>query len=227
MRDGAIVGRGQTQPGGRPHAERVALDNAGLFARGAALYVTLEPCCHWGTTPPCVDAIIAAGVSSVHAALHDPDPRVNGGGFCKMRAAGIAVDIGLGAEPAREILAGFFTRITSGRPLVTVANHFIGSHDGLFIPVPFDATVTAKAGGIVVTTRDAHGETNVANLPGRPVPADAAQTLGKLGLTSVLIPASDPLAQLWRAADLVDRVIAPDADVVYTVARLPSQQATP
>lgn len=76
VRDGEIVGRGHTQPGGRPHAERVALDEEGERAKGAIFYVTLEPCCHWGRTPPCADAIIAAGVYTVHASLQDPDPRV-------------------------------------------------------------------------------------------------------------------------------------------------------
>ncbi len=75
VKDGAVVGRGATAPGGRPHAERIAVSQAGEAARGATLYVTLEPCCHWGKTPPCTDAIIAAAVSRVHASLRDPDPR--------------------------------------------------------------------------------------------------------------------------------------------------------
>ena len=78
VRDGRVVGRGHTRPGGRPHAETEALRAAGEAARGATAYVTLEPCCHWGRTPPCTDALIAAGVSRVVVALRDPDPRVDG-----------------------------------------------------------------------------------------------------------------------------------------------------
>jgi diaminohydroxyphosphoribosylaminopyrimidine deaminase / 5-amino-6-(5-phosphoribosylamino)uracil reductase len=115
-----IVGRGWTQPGGRPHAETEALLRAGAGARGATLYVTLEPCSHHGKTPPCVDAIVAAGISRVVAALEDPNPRVAGQGFARLKAAGIAVDLGLGATQARRDHAGHVRRITDGRPLVTL-----------------------------------------------------------------------------------------------------------
>src|ERR1700732_4125942 len=93
--DGVIVGRGWTQPGGRPHAEPVALQRAGEAARGATLYVTLEPCSHFGKSPPCADAVIAAGLARVVAAIEDPNPEVAGNGFAKLRAAGISVDVGL------------------------------------------------------------------------------------------------------------------------------------
>ena len=93
--DGRVVGRGWTQPGGRPHAETEALQRAGAAARGATAYVTLEPCSHHGRTPPCTDAMIAAGIARVVVPHIDPDPRVNGAGFAKLRAAGIAVEIGL------------------------------------------------------------------------------------------------------------------------------------
>src|SRR6201995_4168828 len=95
VKDGIIVGRGWTQPGGRPHAEPVALKQAAEAARGATLYVTLEPCSHYGKSPPCADAVIAAGISRVVAAIEDPNPEVAGQGFAKLRAAGIAVDVGL------------------------------------------------------------------------------------------------------------------------------------
>src|SRR6476620_853401 len=101
--DGAgpvIVGRGWTQPGGRPHAEIEALRRAGEAARGADLYVTLEPCSHHGKSPPCADAVIAAGVARVVSALEDPNPEVAGAGHARLRAAGIAVEIGVGAEAA-------------------------------------------------------------------------------------------------------------------------------
>jgi len=120
VREERVVGRGWTRPGGRPHAETEALARAGEKARGATAYVTLEPCCHWGRTPPCADALIAAGLSRVVIALEDPDPRVAGGGLARLRAAGIAGEIGLGAAEAAEINAGFFQRVRLGRPLVTL-----------------------------------------------------------------------------------------------------------
>jgi len=118
VKDGCIVGRGWTAPGGRPHAEPQALARAGEAARGATLYVTLEPCAHYGKTPPCADAVIAAGVARVVSALEDPNPEVAGQGHARLRAAGIAVDIGLCAEEAARDHAGHFRRVRDGRPHV-------------------------------------------------------------------------------------------------------------
>lgn len=119
VREGRILGRGFTQNGGRPHAETVALADAGAeAARGAAAYVTLEPCSHHGKTPPCAEALIAAGVSRVVSALEDPDPRVAGAGHRRLRQAGILVDVGIGADAARQVNIGHFTRIAAGRPFV-------------------------------------------------------------------------------------------------------------
>jgi diaminohydroxyphosphoribosylaminopyrimidine deaminase/5-amino-6-(5-phosphoribosylamino)uracil reductase len=118
VKDGIIVGRGWTQPGGRPHAEPVALSRAGEAARGATLYVTLEPCSHVGKSPPCADAIIAAGIKRVVSAIEDPNPEVAGQGHARLRAAGIAVDIGLGALEAAHDHAGHFRRIRDKRPHV-------------------------------------------------------------------------------------------------------------
>jgi diaminohydroxyphosphoribosylaminopyrimidine deaminase / 5-amino-6-(5-phosphoribosylamino)uracil reductase len=115
-----IVGRGWTRPGGRPHAETEALCRAGPRAGGATAYVSLEPCSHWGETPPCAEALIEAGVRRVVAAVEDPDPRVCGSGIAKLRAAGISVDLGLCADEAVEVNAGFFSRVRRGRPLVTL-----------------------------------------------------------------------------------------------------------
>lgn len=120
VREGRIVGRGWTQPGGRPHAERMALDAAGAAARGATAYVTLEPCAHHGRTPPCAEALIAAGVARVVSALTDPDPRVTGRGHAMLRAAGIAVTEGVRADAAAALQRGFLTRVTLGRPMVTL-----------------------------------------------------------------------------------------------------------
>ncbi|MCQ4158965.1 bifunctional diaminohydroxyphosphoribosylaminopyrimidine deaminase/5-amino-6-(5-phosphoribosylamino)uracil reductase RibD [Roseomonas sp. GC11] len=118
--DGQVVGRGWTAPGGRPHAETEALARAGAAARGATAYVTLEPCCHWGRTPPCADALVAAGVARVVIALRDPDPRVDGGGIARLRAAGIAVSTGLLEAEARALNAGFLKRLTRNLPLLTL-----------------------------------------------------------------------------------------------------------
>lgn len=120
VREGRIVGRGWTAPGGRPHAETRALAQAGAAARGATAYVTLEPCAHHGQTPPCADALIAAGVARVVCALTDPDPRVNGGGLARLRAAGIAVTTGVGEAEAARDQAGFLSRLSRGRPMVTL-----------------------------------------------------------------------------------------------------------
>lgn len=118
--DGRVVARGWTQPGGRPHAERMALDMAGAAARGATAYVTLEPCAHHGQTPPCASALIAAGVARVVSATTDPDPRVAGRGHAMLHAAGIAVTEGVAEDQARHLNRGFFLRVTEGRPLVTL-----------------------------------------------------------------------------------------------------------
>jgi diaminohydroxyphosphoribosylaminopyrimidine deaminase / 5-amino-6-(5-phosphoribosylamino)uracil reductase len=118
VKDGVIVGRGWTQRGGRPHAEIEALRRAGGEARGATLYVTLEPCSHVGKTPPCADAVIAAGITRVVSALEDPNPEVAGAGHERLRAAGIAVEIGLGAAAARRDHAGHIRRMRDGRPRV-------------------------------------------------------------------------------------------------------------
>jgi len=128
VKQSRVVGRGWTQSGGRPHGETEALRRAGEAARGAAAYVSLEPCCHWGRTPPCVDALITAGVRRVVVALEDPDPRVAGEGMRRLRAAGLDVEVGLCAEEAAEVNVGFLSRLRLGRPLVTLK--FATSLDG-------------------------------------------------------------------------------------------------
>ncbi len=120
VKDGVIVGRGWTQAGGRPHAEIEALGRAGAAAHGATMYVTLEPCSHHGKSPPCADAVIAAGISRVVSALEDPNPEVAGAGHARLRAAGINVDVGVGAEAARRDHAGHIRRMRDGRPQVTL-----------------------------------------------------------------------------------------------------------
>ena len=117
---GRIVGRGWTQPGGRPHAEAMALAQAGAAARGATAYVTLEPCAHRGRGPPCADALAAAGVARVVVALTDPDPRTDGQGIARLRAAGIVVAEDVLRARAAALNAGFLARLRLGRPFVTL-----------------------------------------------------------------------------------------------------------
>ena len=119
VRDGRVLGRGATAPGGRPHAETIALSGT-ADARGATAYVTLEPCAHHGQTPPCAHALIEAGISRVVCPISDPDPRVAGRGLAALRAAGVTVETGLLADEARAVNAGFLSRIERGRPWVTL-----------------------------------------------------------------------------------------------------------
>ncbi len=135
VKEGAVVGRGWTQPGGRPHAETEALRRAGERARGATAYVTLEPCAHHGETPPCAEALIAAGIARCVAAIEDPDPRVGGRGLAILREAGIGVELGVCDAEAREVNAGFLNRCNVGRPLIvlktaTTLDGRIATHNG-------------------------------------------------------------------------------------------------
>ncbi len=136
VRDAQVVGEGWHQRAGEPHAEALALAAAGTAARGATAFVTLEPCCHTGRTPPCADALIAAGIGRVVCALPDPNPLVGGGGIARLEAAGIGVDVGVMAGPARELNAGFMTRFERGRPYVR-----------LKLAMSLDGR-TARAGGV-------------------------------------------------------------------------------
>lgn len=121
VRDGRVLGRGVTALGGRPHAEPQALQQARPHGtKGATAYVTLEPCAHHGKTPPCTDALIEAGVARVVCAIQDPDPRVSGRGFARLRKAGVEVSIGVLADEARAVNAGFLSRIERGRPHVVL-----------------------------------------------------------------------------------------------------------
>lgn len=118
VREGQVVGQGATGNGGRPHAEQIALGEANGRAAGATAYVTLEPCSHWGQTPPCTQALLAAGIRRCVIAVGDPDPRVSGAGIARLRDAGVELSLGVLEEQARALNAGFFSRIQHGRPLV-------------------------------------------------------------------------------------------------------------
>ncbi len=120
VRDGLVVGRGVTSPGGRPHAERNAIDQAGAAATGATLYTTLEPCFHSGRASPCAPAIVAAGITRVVSAIEDPDARVAGRGHRQLRQAGLEVVVGIGEAEARRDHRGHILRVTTGRPMVTL-----------------------------------------------------------------------------------------------------------
>lgn len=128
VKGGRIIGEGFTQPPGGPHAEVVALREAGDSARGAIMYVTLEPCCHQGRTPPCTQAILAAGVREVRVSHLDPDPHVSGGGEAELRAAGVTVVVGEGEEEARRINEAYVKHRTTGLPFVIAK--FAASLDG-------------------------------------------------------------------------------------------------
>jgi diaminohydroxyphosphoribosylaminopyrimidine deaminase / 5-amino-6-(5-phosphoribosylamino)uracil reductase len=120
VNDDQVVGRGWTQPGGRPHAEFEALKRARGQALGATAYVTLEPCAHYGQTPPCTMALLHAGIRRAVIAAGDPDPRVDGRGIEQLRQAGVEVAVGLAQDAAERLNAGFFLRVRAGRPLITL-----------------------------------------------------------------------------------------------------------
>lgn len=184
VNNGDVIAEAATHPGGRPHAERKALDLAGTKANGATLYVTLEPCCHWGNTPPCADAIIEAGVSRVVCAIQDPDPRVNGGGFAKLRRAGAEVSVGLGADTAEQHMSGFFHRILTGVPELVEVSQVVAD-----VPTGEDALLVTCARGTELMTRS--GTKESLKQPAHQL----MRWMGELGLTSVAIPQDDPL---WR-----------------------------
>lgn len=191
VKNGAIIAEGETQPGGRPHAERIALDRADASVRGATLYVTLEPCCHWGKTPPCADAIIAAGVKRVVAAMQDPNPRVNGGGFRRLREAGIAVTIGEGASEAAKIMSGFLHRTLTGEP------ELILTEQVQVVPEGADALLETQGGGHRLRLRVPGGDRY---LKRDLHPDGLLRHLGNLGLTSVALWRNDPLADVLSPA---------------------------
>ncbi|MEM7677315.1 MAG: bifunctional diaminohydroxyphosphoribosylaminopyrimidine deaminase/5-amino-6-(5-phosphoribosylamino)uracil reductase RibD [Myxococcota bacterium] len=217
------VGKGATQVGGRPHAEVMAVADAGSATKGATAYVSLEPCNHWGKTPPCVDALIGAGVDRVVVAIEDPDPRTNGKGVARLKSHGLSVDVGIGAELAAEVNAGFFMRIHEGRPLIS--GLAIGGREDP-IDVQQDAIVRLldSAGPPVIEVRTGGvrrrrwvvAPSEVAVFGGQPVAyapgADQAAHLrsamaavGALGVTRVAVKTGEDLHRALQSAGLIDR----------------------
>lgn len=193
VRGSSVVGRGSTQPGGRPHAEVVALAEAKSEAKGATAVVSLEPCCHYGQTPPCTGALIDAQIARVIVALEDPDPRVDGAGIRQLEAAGIQVVVGVRSHEAREMNAGFFKRVQRGRPLVVV-----GEESEPWSP---DAIVSAEDGALLVDVVRERTE------PWR-IEGDlklAVAELGARGLTRIFVARDTALADALLRAGLVDR----------------------
>lgn len=190
VRDGMIIAEAATHPGGRPHAERKALEMAGEGARGSTLYVTLEPCCHWGKTPPCADAIIAAGISRVVCAIQDPDPRVNGCGFERLRRAGIAVNVGLCADAAEAVMSGFFNRVRTGTPELIISDVDIST-----IPDGVDAVLKTSRVGLMLETR-----TRVINCTQKSND-EVMRWMGAIGLTTFAVHSDDPYFKELHLSD--------------------------
>ncbi len=206
--EGRVVGEGFHQRVGEPHAEVVALRAAGHRARGGTLYVTLEPCNHQGRTPPCVDAVLAAGIRRVVAAAHDPNPRVAGGGVERLLAHGVEAEVGLlGGEAVRQI-AAFRSLVTTGRPLVTVK--LAASLDGRIATASGDSRwiTSERSREVVHEMRDA---------------ADAVM----VGVGTIV--ADDPLltARVHRSARLAARLGIPRCRPLWRVVVDPSLRVPP
>ena len=219
VREGRVVGRGWTQPGGRPHAERMALDQAGDLARGATAYVTLEPCAHHGRTPPCAEGLAASGVARVVSALTDPDPRVAGKGHAMLRAAGIALTQGVLSDQAAELQAGFLSRITRGRPFLTLklASSLDGriamaSGESRWITGP-DArahvhALRAQHDAVMVGGMTARADLPQLNVRGIRTPQQPVRIVVSGQALPALAPQDDDHGPLWRVAGPPDQIMA-------------------
>jgi diaminohydroxyphosphoribosylaminopyrimidine deaminase/5-amino-6-(5-phosphoribosylamino)uracil reductase len=212
VENGVIVARGWTKPGGRPHAETEALREAGARAHGATLYVTLEPCSHHGQTPPCTDAIIAAGVVRVVYAVDDPDPRACGSGAQILADASIEVTRGVLAEAARRANLGHFLRVTRKRPMVT-----------LKLAVTADSFAAGPAGDprLVITGAPANGLVHVMRAMHDAVMTGIGTILADDSLLNVRLPGLEDRKPLRVVLDS-DLRLPPSSRLATTAATLPT-----
>ena len=230
VKDGRIIAEGATGIGGRPHAESTAVKNAEETTKGVTAYVSLEPCCHWGQTPPCTRTLLDADVSKVVVAVLDADPRMRGQGVQMLRDAGVEVELGLCEDEAKELNSGFFHRITTGRPWVTV----VGAQTQLEErTADQDAVLSSRASGLYVSfeyhrRRRSDFRPTDWFLSGASVDTDTMATLGGTeliivdvdnsgnlrldeslralghrGLTRIVVDAADPIADALQSAGLV------------------------
>ena len=211
VKDGVIVARGWTKPGGRPHAETEAMREAGTQARGATLYVTLEPCSHHGQTPPCTDAIIAAGAGRVVYAVDDPDPRTFGRGAQILADAGIEVTGGVLADEARRANLGHFLRVTRDRPMVRLK---------LALTADFYAAGPAGDPRLVITGAPANGLVQVMRTMHDAVMTGVGTILADNSLLSVRLSGLEDRKPLRVVLDS-DLRLPPSARLAATAARIP------
>ena len=204
-KDGEVVGEGFTQPPGRAHAEVVALEQAGSRARGATLYVTLEPCPHHGRTAPCVDAIIAAGIVRVEMATIDPSPWVNGAGRAALERAGIRTAVGSMEREARSLIEGYLNWVKRGRPLVTAV--YSTSLDG-----GAAADGTADALGAAASAEWERLRSRIdrvlAGAESLPREGQGLTELGTAGVTTLLVECGPADVSELVSTGMVDKVVA-------------------
>jgi diaminohydroxyphosphoribosylaminopyrimidine deaminase/5-amino-6-(5-phosphoribosylamino)uracil reductase len=203
VRDGDMVGDGATQPPGQAHAEVVAIRAAGENARGATLYVTLEPCAHIGRTAPCVDAILAAGIADVHVAMIDPSPWVDGRGQAALEAAGVRVRVGSHEDEARRLNEAYLTWVLRGRPLVT-AMYALGI-DGQPRPLT-DAALGEKALAEIERLR-ARADMTVQSADALLIDDPSLSRLASSGVTSLIVESTPAELGSLLAGGLVDRIM--------------------
>ncbi len=204
VRDGRIVGEGWTQPPGRAHAEAMAISQAGDAARGATLYVTLEPCAHQGRTPPCADAIIAAGIRDACVAMIDPSPWVNGAGRSALERAGIQTAVGAYADQARRLNEGYLTWVAQGRPFVTAV--YAMSLDGTIFEDGVDANVGAVARAELARLRSRADRSEVGTGALLAVDTRLAD-LGAGGVTSLVVECGEADLSALVEAGLADKLV--------------------
>ena len=204
VRDGQIVGEGATQPPGEAHAEIVALRAAGPLARQSTLYVTLEPCAHYGRTPPCADALVAAGVAEAHVAMLDPSPWVNGNGIAALERAGIRVSRGSHEQEAQRLNEAYLCWLRRGRPLVT-ALYALGL-DGQ--PRPLDAAELGRAAGAELARLRKTADRTVTTVDGLLAEDPALTGLAASGVTALHVEAPPRSLDALVERGLLDRVVA-------------------